>query len=202
MKLKKNHNLIIAADGSAASGKTTGAKKISKKYGLQFLSSGLLYRYASYQLIKHKPKNKIFFLKRCFSNLNLKQLTNKNLHSPEISAHTSIIAKEKKIRNILKSFQKKFASKYNKVCIQDIDLFSRWINISKKELLFTIDKFRNKNFWYKQKDKWFNKNLIFQIGNDKKGSKRISNAPVFLDNQIREKNKNEYDLVNRGWIIE
>ena len=70
------------------------------------------------------------------------------------------------------------------------------------KLLFTIDKFRNKNFWYKQKDKWFNKNLIFQIGNDKKGSKRISNAPVFLDNQIREKNKNEYDLVNRGWIIE
>ncbi len=122
MKLKKNHKLIIAADGSAASGKTTGAKKISKKYGLQFLSSGLLYRYASYQLIKHKPKNKIFFLKRCFSNLNLKQLTNKNLHSPEISAHTSIIAKEKKIRNILKSFQKKFASKYNKVCIEGRDI--------------------------------------------------------------------------------
>ena len=41
LKLKKNHKLIIAADGSAASGKTTGARKISKKYGLKFLSSGL-----------------------------------------------------------------------------------------------------------------------------------------------------------------
>ena len=33
MKLKKHHKLVVAADGSAASGKTTGAKKISKKYG-------------------------------------------------------------------------------------------------------------------------------------------------------------------------
>ena len=122
MKLKKYHKIVIAADGSAASGKTTGAKKISKKYGLQFLSSGLLYRYASYQLLTHRPKNKISFLKKCFENLNLKQLNHKNLHSPEISAHTSIIAKEKKIRNILKTFQKKFAKRHNKVCIEGRDI--------------------------------------------------------------------------------
>ena len=122
MKLKKYHKLIIAADGSAASGKTTGAKKISKKYGLQFLSSGLLYRYASFQLLKYKPKNKINFLKNCFKKLSLKKLNNKNLHSPRISAHTSIIAKEQKIRTILKSFQKKFAQKYNKVCIEGRDI--------------------------------------------------------------------------------
>ena len=66
MKLKKIHNLVIAADGSAASGKTTGAKKISKKYGLKFLSSGLLYRYASCQILKRKPKNK-FLLKKKFN---------------------------------------------------------------------------------------------------------------------------------------
>ena len=122
MKLKKHHKLVVAADGSAASGKTTGAKKISRKYGLKFLSSGLLYRYASFQLIKHKPNNKIGFLKKCFKNLSLKKLENKNLHSPEISAHTSIIAKEKKIRVILKIYQKKFAKKYNKVCIEGRDI--------------------------------------------------------------------------------
>ena len=122
LKLKKYHKLIIAADGSAASGKTTGAKKISKKYGLQFLSSGLLYRYASLQLLKNKPRNKINFLKKCFKNLNLKKLNNKSLHSPEISAYTSIIAKEKKIRIILKNFQKKFSKKYNKVCIEGRDI--------------------------------------------------------------------------------
>ena len=122
MKLKKHHKLIIAADGGAASGKTTGAKLISKKYGLEFLSSGLLYRYASYQLLKQKPKNIILFLKKKFKNLNLKKLDNKHLHLPKISAHASVIAKEKKIRDILKAFQKKFGKKLNKVCIEGRDI--------------------------------------------------------------------------------
>ena len=122
MKLKKHHKLVIAADGSAASGKTTGAKKISKKYGLKFLSSGLLYRFASHQILEYKPKNKIAFLKKKFRKLNLKKLNNINLHSTKISEHTSIIAKEKKIRLILKSFQKKFSKKFNKVCIEGRDI--------------------------------------------------------------------------------
>jgi len=63
MKLKKNNKFIVAADGAAASGKTTGSKIISRKYGLKFLSSGLLYRYAGQQLLKYKPKNEIKFLK-------------------------------------------------------------------------------------------------------------------------------------------
>ena len=122
MKLKKNYKLVVAVDGSAASGKTTGAKKMSKKYGLHFLSSGLLYRYASFQLLKHKTKNKVTFLKKCFKSLKLKQLDDKNLHSPEIYSYSSIIAKEKKIRNILKIFQTKFVKKYNKVCIEGRDI--------------------------------------------------------------------------------
>ena len=122
MKLKKRHKLTIACDGGAATGKSLGGKLISKKYGLHFLSSGLLYRYASYQLLKHKPKNKIIYLKKCFKNLCLKKLNNKNLHLPKISAHTSIIAKEQKIRNILKAFQKKFSKKYNKVLIEGRDV--------------------------------------------------------------------------------
>ena len=122
LKLKKHHRLVIAADGSAASGKTTGAKKISKKYGLKFLSSGLLYRFASYQILKYKPKNRVLFLKKSFKKLNLKKLNSINLHTAIISEHTSIIAKEKKIRLILKSFQKKFANKFNKVCIEGRDI--------------------------------------------------------------------------------
>tara|TARA_B100001250_G_scaffold412831_1_gene445115 strand:- start:187 stop:870 length:684 start_codon:yes stop_codon:yes gene_type:complete len=122
LKLKKHHKLVIAADGSAASGKTTGAKKISKKYGLKFLSSGLLYRYASFLLIKNNPKNKFIFLKKKFRNLNYKNLSKINLKSAKISEHTSIIAKEKKIREILKSFQKKFTRKHNKVCIEGRDI--------------------------------------------------------------------------------
>ena len=122
MKLKKYHKLIIAADGGAASGKTTGAKRISRKYGLKFLSSGLLYRFASYQLLKHRPKNKIVFLKKIFNRLNVKRLNKINLHTAKISEHTSIIAKEKKIRLVLKLFQKKFAKKFKKVCIEGRDI--------------------------------------------------------------------------------
>ena len=96
LKLKKNHKLIIAADGSAASGKTTGARIISKKYGLKFLSSGLLYRFASYQILKYNPKNREAFLRKKFKKLNLKNLKNLSLHTIKISEHTSIIAKEKK----------------------------------------------------------------------------------------------------------
>ena len=122
MKLKKNNKFIVAADGSAASGKTTGSKIISRKYGLKFLSSGLLYRYAGQQLLKYKPKNKIKFLKLKFKNLNYNKINKINLHSSRISEYTSIIAKQKKIRNILKKFQQDFASKHKRVCIEGRDI--------------------------------------------------------------------------------
>ena len=122
LKLDKKYQLIISADGSAASGKTTGAKRISKMFGLKFLSSGLLYRYASYVLLKHKPKNKLSFLKKKFNNLNLSKINKLNLNSSEISEFTSLIAKEKKVRNILKSFQINFSKKFNKICIEGRDI--------------------------------------------------------------------------------
>ena len=56
MKLE-NKILRITCDGGAATGKSTGAKLIAKKFNLSYLSSGLLYRYASYMILKKKPKN-------------------------------------------------------------------------------------------------------------------------------------------------
>ena len=122
MKTKKFKYFAVAADGSAASGKTTGAKIISKKYGLKFLSSGLLYRYASYLILKYEPRNKIKFLNSKFKSLKIEKLKNINLHSSQISEHTSIIAKEKKVRQILKLFQKKFSKKNKKICIEGRDI--------------------------------------------------------------------------------
>jgi len=63
-------SLIIACDGEAASGKSTGAKLISKKYKLLLINSGLLYRYASKLIIENNPKNLIIFLKKKFKNIN------------------------------------------------------------------------------------------------------------------------------------
>ena len=115
MKLKSKI-LKITCDGGAATGKSTGAKLIAKKYGLSFLSSGLLYRYASFLILKHKPKKAVNFLKKKFKNLNYKRLNKLNLHTLEISNHTSLIAKNLKVRNILKIYQKNFIRK-NKGCV-------------------------------------------------------------------------------------
>ncbi len=122
MKSKNKIKLVVSCDGGAASGKTTGAKLISKKYKLNFLSSGLLYRYAGYLFIKHKPKNQINFLKTKIKNLNYKKLSRINLHEEKISKLVSVIAKKKKIRSILKKYQKNFAKKYNRVCIEGRDI--------------------------------------------------------------------------------
>ena len=79
----KNKSIKISCDGGAATGKTTGARLIAKKYGLSFLSSGLLYRYSSYLILKYRPKNKISFLKTKFKNLNYKKLNKINLNTPK-----------------------------------------------------------------------------------------------------------------------
>ena len=121
MKLK-NRIIQISCDGGAATGKSTGSKMISKKYKLKFLSSGLLYRYASFLLIKFKPKNKINFLKKRFKKLNYKKLDKINLHTTEISKQSAIIAKIYKVRNILKNFQINFAKKYKNCCIEGRDI--------------------------------------------------------------------------------
>ena len=92
MKLKFK-KIQVSVDGGGATGTSTGGKMISKKYKLKFLSSGLLYRYASYLLIKYKPKNKIKFLKKEFSKLNQNKLDKINLHSLEISKESATIAK-------------------------------------------------------------------------------------------------------------
>ena len=121
----KDKRIQISCDGGAATGKSTGAKMIAKKYKLSFLSSGLLYRYASFLLIKYKPKNKIKFLKNKFKKLNYNKLNKLNLHTIEISRHSAVIAKIYEIRQILKNFQTKFAKKNKNCCIEGRDISTK-----------------------------------------------------------------------------
>ena len=132
----KNKTIQISCDGGAATGKSTGAKMISKKYKLKFLSSGLLYRYASFLLIKHKPKNQIAFLKKKFKKLNYKKINRINLHTPEISKKTSSIAKINKVRKILKTFQTKFANKFKNCCIEGRDISTKILPDSDVKFFF------------------------------------------------------------------
>lgn len=121
----KNKYIQIACDGGAATGKSTGAKIISAKYNLKFLSSGLLYRYASYLIIKYRPKNRINFLKSKFRKLNYKNLNKLNLQTPKISDLSAKIARVNEVRQILKKFQINFSNKYKNCCIEGRDIATK-----------------------------------------------------------------------------
>ena len=139
--MKKNikSTLIISCDGGASSGKTTGAKIIAKKYKLKFLSSGLLYRYATYLILKYNPKNKTSFLKNRFKKINLKTLEKLDLNTQIVSEYTSKIAKIKKIRNILKSYQVAFSKKNKRCIIEGRDISTEILPNSDIKFFFTCD---------------------------------------------------------------
>ena len=123
--MKKFKKLIIACDGESASGKSTAAKLISKKYKLLLINSGLLYRYASKEIINYKPKNSISFLKKKFKNISYKKIVKFNLHSEQISNHVAILAKNKNIRKIINAFQMTLIKKNKKICVEGRDIASK-----------------------------------------------------------------------------
>ena len=123
--MRKFKKLIIACDGESASGKSTAAKLISKKYKLLLINSGLLYRYASKEIINYKPKNSISFLKKKFKNISYKKIVKFNLHSEQISNYSAIIAKNKNIRKIINTFENELIKKNKKICVEGRDIASK-----------------------------------------------------------------------------
>ena len=121
-KLKK---LIIACDGESASGKSTAAKLVSNKYKILLINSGLLYRYCSKLIIKEKPKNIIPFLKKKFKTISYKTIAKQKLHSEKISNHVAIIAKNKKVREIVNQLQMKIIKTNSRICVEGRDIASK-----------------------------------------------------------------------------
>ena len=112
MKLKNNVRLLITCDSGAGAGKTTAAKYLSKRFGLNLLTSGLLYRHVAHKLLKsQKTTADVSFLKKITKNINSKLLKNPKLYSPKVTEYTSKIAKMKKVRLLLRGYQRKFAAK-------------------------------------------------------------------------------------------
>ena len=123
--MKKFKKLIIACDGESASGKSTAAKIVSKKYKLLLVNSGLIYRYCSKLIIKNKPKNSVSFLKKKFKNISYKKIIKQKLHTEEISNHVAVLAKNKSIRIIVNKFQKKIFKSNKKICVEGRDIASK-----------------------------------------------------------------------------
>tara|TARA_B100001769_G_C21887017_1_gene479405 strand:- start:1 stop:630 length:630 start_codon:yes stop_codon:yes gene_type:complete len=127
-----NKSLIIACDGEAASGKSTGAKLLSKKYKLLLLNSGLLYRYASKILISQKPKKPIQYLKKTFKKVSYNLIKKESLHTQEISNHVGYLAKNKAVREIMRLYQKKIIKKNKRICVEGRDIATKILNKNPK----------------------------------------------------------------------
>jgi len=123
--VKKFNKLIIACDGEAASGKSTAAKIVSKKYNLLLINSGLFYRYGSKLILKNKPKNIVAFLKEKLKNITYNNIAKQNLHSEEISNYVGILAKNQKVREIINKLQKKIIQSNKKICVEGRDIASK-----------------------------------------------------------------------------
>ena len=123
---KKNFFIKIAIDSPAAAGAGTVAKSISKHYNLFYLDTGKIYRLIAYLKIKFPKKFNQNFLKKKIKKLRIKDLENKELILDKVGTEASIIAKNKEIRKLVKSFQINSAynppKKYNGSCLDGRDI--------------------------------------------------------------------------------
>ena len=120
--------LKIAIDSPAAAGAGTQADLISKHYNLLQLDTGRCYRYIAKLKINHPNKYNYNFIKRKIDKLKVKDLQKMKLYSDTIASEASIIAKDKKIRKLVHSFQLKCAynppKKYKGSCLDGRDICS------------------------------------------------------------------------------
>ncbi len=136
MKLNKKIDFKIAADGSSASGKTTGCKLIAKKLKMNFLSSGTLYRYCALKIIENGNSYNLKFVNKIAKSITAKKLKNENLYTPEITLLSSIIAKKSYVRKTLKNFQKNFINNSRLVIVEGRDIGSKIMPDADLKLFF------------------------------------------------------------------
>ena len=97
--------LIIAIDGTAASGKGTISRKIAQNYRVPYLDTGLLYRLVGYHVLQGiDPID-------AANQLNVKQAEVFDLKTLQVSNAASEVAKNPTVRAKLLEFQRRFASK-------------------------------------------------------------------------------------------
>ena len=108
--MKKRKNIItVAIDSPAAAGGGTQAQLIAKQYNLLHLDTGRIYRMIGKIKLDNPKKFNYSYIKKKIKNLKIKTLNNKSLLSDKVAISASIIAKDKKIRNIVHNFQQKCA---------------------------------------------------------------------------------------------
>ena len=127
--MKKRRKIItVAIDSPAAAGAGTQAKYIAREYNLLYLDTGKIYRLIGQLRLKYNKKFNYKLAQNIIKKLSIKELNNKNLLSSKVATSASIIAKDKKIRNLVKRFQLECAynppSKYSGSVLDGRDITS------------------------------------------------------------------------------
>ena len=108
--MKKRKKIItVAIDSPAAAGAGTQAKLIAKHYNLYYLDTGKIYRFIGLIRLKEKKKFSYALVKKKIRKIKIKDLQTKSLLSDDVANSASVIAKDKKIRDIVHKFQQKCA---------------------------------------------------------------------------------------------
>ena len=101
MKLRRNI-ITVAIDSPAAAGAGTQAKLISKEYNLLYLDTGKIYRLIAKLKLDNNKKFNYKFLRKKIKNIKIKELNKKNLLNNKVAYAAALIARDIKIRNIIK----------------------------------------------------------------------------------------------------
>ena len=179
--MKKRKNIItVAIDSPAAAGAGTQAKLISKHYKLFYLDTGKIYRFIGKLKLENKDKFNYRMIKSKIKNMNISNLKDKELLSNEVAISASIIAKDKKIRDIVHKFQQKCAyqppNRYRGSVLDGRDI----ITVQVKDAMFKF--FITASLKTRAKRRY---------DEYKKLNKKISFKDVFKSLKIRDKSDKE-----------
>ena len=105
--------MIIAIDGSAASGKGTLAKRVAAEFGYDYLDTGALYRAVALSLLNAGAKSSNINEKQAVnatSTLDLSLTQTAEIRTDKVAALASIVAPIGPVRAELLSLQRAFAA--------------------------------------------------------------------------------------------
>jgi cytidylate kinase len=104
-------SVVIAVDGTAASGKGTLAKKLAKHFGFSHLDSGSLYRLVALGVVEAggDPNKEADAVKVAMS-IDPSRAEDPRIRTGEIGSAASLVSVFPKVRAALLDFQRKFAA--------------------------------------------------------------------------------------------
>lgn len=116
-------NIIIAVDGTAASGKGTLASNLAKHYNFHALDTGLVYRAAGYEVMQKgldvsNHDEVVNFIK----NIEFKDFSNPYFLTEDVGSYASKIAVIQGVRDVLNVFFREYVANVGNCVVDGRDI--------------------------------------------------------------------------------